>query len=96
MNTLVKFTGMLLLFAFKVSANTAANFDFNYSQQISQSDFLAASLDQILPLPAQINTGVVDVETVKAKYHIPERTMTFTLKIKNGSDKPIQIVEFVT
>jgi methane/ammonia monooxygenase subunit B len=57
---------------------------------------LQASLDQILPLPAQVNAGVVDVETVKAEYRVPERTMTFTLKIKNGSDKPIQIGEFAT
>jgi methane/ammonia monooxygenase subunit B len=57
---------------------------------------LQASLDQILPLPAQVNAGVVDVETVKAEYRVPERTMTFSLKIKNGSDKPIQIGEFAT
>ncbi|MFZ2171847.1 MAG: bacterial ammonia monooxygenase, subunit AmoB [Methylococcaceae bacterium] len=57
---------------------------------------LQASLDQILPLSAKVNTGVVDVETVRAEYRVPERAMTFTLKIKNGSDKPIQIGEFAT
>jgi methane/ammonia monooxygenase subunit B len=57
---------------------------------------LQTSLDQILPLSAQVNAGVVDVETVRAEYRIPERTMKFNLKIKNGSDKPIQIGEFAT
>jgi methane/ammonia monooxygenase subunit B len=53
-------------------------------------------LDQILPLSAKVNAGVVDVETVRAEYRVPERAMTFSLKIKNGSDKPIQIGEFAT
>jgi methane/ammonia monooxygenase subunit B len=57
---------------------------------------LQASLDQILPLSAQVNAGVVDVETVRAEYRIPERAMKLSLKIKNGSDKPIQIGEFAT
>lgn len=57
---------------------------------------LQASLDQILPLSAQVNAGVVDVETVRAEYRVPERMMTFNLKIKNGSDKPIQLGEFAT
>ena len=57
---------------------------------------LQASLDQILPLSAKVNAGVVDVETVRAEYRVPERAMTFSLKIKNGSDKPIQIGEFAT
>lgn len=57
---------------------------------------LQASLDQILPLSAKVNAGVVDVETVRAEFRVPERAMTFTLKIKNGGDKPIQIGEFTT
>ncbi|MGZ8241447.1 MAG: bacterial ammonia monooxygenase, subunit AmoB, partial [Methylobacter sp.] len=57
---------------------------------------LQASLDQILPLPAQVNAGVVDVETLKAEYRLPERAMTFTLKINNRSEKPVQIGEFAT
>ncbi len=57
---------------------------------------LRASLDQILPLSAQVNAGVVDVETVRAEYWIPERAMKLSLQIKNGSDKPIQIGEFAT
>jgi methane/ammonia monooxygenase subunit B len=57
---------------------------------------LQASLDQILPLSAKVNAGVVDVETVRAEYRVPERAMTFTLKIKNGGDEPIQIAEFAT
>ena len=55
---------------------------------------LQASLDRILPLPAQVNAGVVDVETLRAEYRIPERTMAFSLKINNRSDKPIQVGEF--
>jgi methane/ammonia monooxygenase subunit B len=57
---------------------------------------LQASLDQILPLSAQVNAGVVDVETLRAEYRVPERTMTFSVKINNRSDKPIQLAEFAT
>lgn len=57
---------------------------------------LQASLDQILPLSAQVNAGVVDVETVRAEYRVPARSMALSLKIKNGSDKPIQFGEFAT
>ena len=54
---------------------------------------LQASLDQILPLSAQVNAGVVDVDTLKAEYRIPERAMTFLVKVNNRSDKPIQVGE---
>jgi methane/ammonia monooxygenase subunit B len=57
---------------------------------------LQTSLDQILPLSAKVNAGVVDVETLRAEYRIPERAMKLSLKIKNGSDKPIQLGEFAT
>lgn len=57
---------------------------------------LQASLDRILPLPAQVNAGIVDVETLKAEYRIPERMMTFTLKINNRSENPVQIGEFMS
>lgn len=57
---------------------------------------LQTALDQILPLSAKVNTGVVDVETIRAEYWVPERAMTFTLKVKNGSDQPIQIGEFAS
>jgi methane/ammonia monooxygenase subunit B len=57
---------------------------------------LQASLDQILPLSAQVNAGVVDVETLKAEYQVAKRAMTFTIKINNRSDKSIQIGEFST
>lgn len=55
---------------------------------------LQSSLDQILPLAAQVNAGVVDVETVKAEYRIPERAMAIQVKINNRSDRPIQLGEF--
>ena len=54
---------------------------------------LQAALDQILPLSAQVNAGVVDVDTLKAEYRIPERAMTFLVKVNNRSDKPIQVGE---
>jgi methane/ammonia monooxygenase subunit B len=57
---------------------------------------LQTSLDQILPLSAKVNAGVVDVETLRAEYRIPERAMKLSLKIKNSSDKPIQLGEFAT
>jgi len=70
-----------------------------YSMTVSQYPKaipLQASLDQILPLSAQVNAGVVDVETLRAEYRVPERTMTFSVKINNQSDKPIQLAEFAT
>lgn len=57
---------------------------------------LQASLDQILPLSAKVNAGIVEVDTVRAEYQVPERAMKFSLNIKNGSDKPIQVAEFST
>jgi len=57
---------------------------------------LQAALDQILPLSAQVNAGVVDVETLKAEYRVPERAMTFTVNVNNRSENPIQIGEFAT
>ncbi len=57
---------------------------------------LQASLDQILPLSAKVNAGVVEVDTVRAEYRVAERSMKLSLKIKNGSDKAIQIGEFAT
>ncbi len=57
---------------------------------------LQAGLDQILPLSAQVNAGVVDVETLKAEYRVPERAMTFTVNVNNRSENSIQIGEFAT
>jgi len=57
---------------------------------------LQASLDQILLLPAQVNAGVVDIETLKAEYSVPKRAMTLTVTINNKSEKPVHVVEFVT
>lgn len=57
---------------------------------------LQASLDQILPTPAQVNAGVVDVDTLKAEYRVPERSMAFTIKVNNRSENPLQIGEFST
>ncbi len=57
---------------------------------------LQASLDQILPLPAQVNAGIVNVETLKAEYRVAERAMKFDLKVDNQSDQAIHIGEFST
>ena len=57
---------------------------------------LQASLDQILPTSAQVNAGVVDVDTLKAEYRVPARSMRFTVKVNNRSQNPLQIGEFST
>lgn len=57
---------------------------------------LQASLDQILPLPAKVNAGIVNVETLKAEYSIPKRALTLTVKINNTSEQPVRPVEFAT
>ena len=57
---------------------------------------LQAGLDQILPLPAQVNAGIVNVETLKAEYRVAERAMKFALKVDNQSEHPIHIGEFST
>jgi len=57
---------------------------------------LQAGLDQILPLPAQVNAGVVNVETLKAEYRVAERAMKFVLKIDNQSEHPVHVGEFST
>ncbi|NOT10712.1 MAG: methane monooxygenase/ammonia monooxygenase subunit B [Methylococcaceae bacterium] len=57
---------------------------------------LQASMDQILPLPAEVNAGVVNVETLKAEYSVPKRALSLTVKINNNSEKPVHIVEFST
>jgi len=55
---------------------------------------LQAALDQILPRPAQVNAGVVNVETMRAEYRVAERAMKFELTVDNQSDHPIHIGEF--
>jgi methane/ammonia monooxygenase subunit B len=57
---------------------------------------LQASLDQILPTPAQVNAGVVNVDTLKAEYRVAERAMVFSIKVSNHSENPLQIGEFST
>jgi methane/ammonia monooxygenase subunit B len=57
---------------------------------------LQAALDQILPLPAQVNAGIVNVETLKAEYRVAERAMKFVLKVDNQSEHPVHVGEFST
>lgn len=55
---------------------------------------LQAGLDQILPLPAQVNAGTVNVDTLKAEYNIAQRSMVFQVKVDNRSQGAVRIGEF--
>ncbi len=57
---------------------------------------LQTGIDQILPLPALVNTEAVVVDTVKAELNVSKRALKMTLKIRNHTDKPIEIGEFTT
>ncbi len=57
---------------------------------------LQAALDQIPPLTTQVNTGIINVETLRAEYLVTKRAMRLHLKIRNGSRNPIQLSEFST
>ena len=55
---------------------------------------LQAGLDQILPLPAQVNAGIVNVDTLKAEYNVAQRSMVLQVKVDNRSEGPVRIGEF--
>jgi len=57
---------------------------------------LQAGLDQILPLPAQVNAGTVNVDTLKAEYNISKRSMTLQVKVDNRSQGAVRIGEFAS
>lgn len=57
---------------------------------------LQAGLDRILPLPAQVNTGVVNVEMLKAEYDVAQRAMVMQVRIDNRSQSAVRIGEFTT
>lgn len=57
---------------------------------------LQAGLDQILPLPAQVNAGTVNVDIVKAEYDVPQRAMVMQVRIDNRSQSAVRISEFTT
>lgn len=57
---------------------------------------LQAGLDQILPLPAQVNAGTVNVDTLKAEYNVAQRSMVLQVKVDNRSQSPVRIGEFST
>jgi methane/ammonia monooxygenase subunit B len=57
---------------------------------------LQAGLDQILPLPAQVNAGTVNVETIKAEYDVAQRAMVLQVKVDNRSQGAVRIGEFST
>jgi methane/ammonia monooxygenase subunit B len=57
---------------------------------------LQAGLDQILPLPAQVNAGTVNVDTLKAEYNVSQRAMVLQVKVDNRSQDAVRIGEFST
>jgi methane/ammonia monooxygenase subunit B len=57
---------------------------------------LQAGLDQILPLPAQVNAGTVNVDTLKAEYNVAQRAMLLQVKIDNRSQGAVRIGEFAS
>lgn len=57
---------------------------------------LQAGLDQILPLPAQVNAGTVNVDALKAEYNVAQRAMVLQIKIDNRSQSAVRIGEFST
>jgi len=57
---------------------------------------LQAGLDQILPLPAQVNAGTVNVDTLKAEYNVAQRSMVLQVKVDNRSQSRVRIGEFST
>lgn len=57
---------------------------------------LQAGLDQILPLPAQVNAGTVNVDTLKAEYNVSKRAMVLQVKIDNRSQGAVRIGEFAS
>lgn len=57
---------------------------------------LQAGLDQVLPLPAQVNAGTVNVDTIKAEYNLAQRSMVLRIKIDNRSQGALRIGEFST
>jgi len=57
---------------------------------------LQAGLDQILPLPALVNAGTVNVDALKAEYNVAQRAMVLQIKIDNRSQSAVRIGEFST
>ena len=57
---------------------------------------LQASLDRVLPLPAQVNAGTVNVDLMKAEYNVSKRSMVFQANVSNLSQDALRIGEFST
>jgi methane/ammonia monooxygenase subunit B len=57
---------------------------------------LQAGLDQILPLPAQVNAWIVNVDTLKAEYNVSQRAMVLQVKVDNRSQDAVRIGEFTS
>jgi methane/ammonia monooxygenase subunit B len=57
---------------------------------------LQAALDQIDPLPPAVNAGLIQVNLMRAEYHISARAMAMEAQIHNLSDQPVHVGEFAT
>jgi methane/ammonia monooxygenase subunit B len=57
---------------------------------------LQAALDRIEPLEPQVNTGAVRITLRKGEYRISNRAMVLTAEIRNRTDRPIRVGEFMT
>lgn len=66
------------------------------SQRYPDAIPLQAGLDQILPLPAQVNAGTVNVDTLKAEYNVSKRAMLLQVKVDNRSQGAVRIGEFAS
>lgn len=55
---------------------------------------LQAGLDRILPLPANVNAGTVNVDTIKAEYNVAQRAMVLQVSVDNRSQGAVRIGEF--
>ena len=57
---------------------------------------LQTGIDQILPLPARVNTESVVIDTLTAELNVSKRALKMTIKISNQTEKPIEIGEVTT
>ena len=83
----------VLLVAVPIIVLTANQITAN---QYSNTIPLQTGIDQILPLPARVNTEAVVIDTVKAELNVSNRSLKMRVKISNNTDKPLEIGEFTT
>ncbi len=66
------------------------------TEQYPQTIPLQTGIDQILPLPAKVNTEAVIIETTKAILDVSKRALIMKVNISNHTNKAIEIGEFAT